>query len=130
MSSCPFCAPAVDSRIVLADEHCFTIWTNQNPLGSAMVIPRAHRTDVFELSPGEWASTQHLLAQMRQIVAAEHSPDGWNVGWNVSPVGGQEVMHAHCHLVPRYHDEPYAGKGIRAWLKDPSNRPRRHQTAE
>jgi diadenosine tetraphosphate (Ap4A) HIT family hydrolase len=65
---------------------------------------------------------------MKQLITDKHAPDGWNVGWNVSTVGGQQVMHAHCHLVPRYHDEPHAGKGIRSWLKDPTNRPARHQT--
>ncbi|MFB4288808.1 HIT family protein [Nonomuraea sp. ATR24] len=55
--------------------------------------------------------------------ALPHAPDGWNVGWNVGPVGGQSVAHAHCHLVPRYAGEPFAGRGIRAWIKDPANRP-------
>lgn len=36
-------------------------------------------------------------------------------------VGGQSVSHAHCHLVPRYREERYAGKGLRWWFKQPEN---------
>lgn len=57
---------------------------------------------------------------MHQVLET-HQPDGWNVGWNVGPVGGQIMDHAHCHLVPRYRDERYAGKGLRWWLKQPEN---------
>jgi histidine triad (HIT) family protein len=49
-------------------------------------------------------------------------PDGFNVGWNCGPVGGQVIPHAHLHVIPRFADEPYAGKGIRHWLKQESNR--------
>jgi histidine triad (HIT) family protein len=69
-----------------------------------MVPPRAHRQTVAEL---------------RSLIGRSHGPDGWNVGWNVDSVGGRSIPHAHCHLLPRYRDEPYTGRGIRAWLKDP-----------
>ena len=35
---------------------------------------------------------------------------------------GQEVFHAHLHVIPRYADE--TGKGIRYWLKQDANRRR------
>jgi diadenosine tetraphosphate (Ap4A) HIT family hydrolase len=49
-------------------------------------------------------------------------PDGYNLGWNCGIVGGQEVFHAHLHIIPRFKDEPYAGRGIRYWLKQESNK--------
>ena len=122
MEDCPFCLPRVEPEIVLADEHCYAMWTGEPPVGSAMVLPRAHRATVFELIGEEWAATRRLLKRMRAIVADSYAPDGWNVGWNVDPVGGQSIPHAHCHLLPRYRDEAYAGRGIRAWIKDVSNR--------
>jgi len=48
--------------------------------------------------------------------------DGYNVGWNCWPAGGQIDMHAHMHVMPRFRQEPYAGRGIRFWLKQPTNR--------
>ncbi len=125
MSDCPFCLPQVEPEIILSDEWCYTIWTvdTGNPVGSAMVLPRAHRETVFALTEQEWASTARLLSEMKELIFGQFQPDGWNVGWNVEPVGGQSVPHAHCHLVPRYAGEPFAGRGIRYWIKDPANRP-------
>jgi diadenosine tetraphosphate (Ap4A) HIT family hydrolase len=108
---CPFCMPAIEPQIVLQDTQCYAIWTQEVPLGSAMVLPRQHRATVFDLTEQEWRSTRILLREMRDLVAAAHQPDGWSVGWN---------------LVPRYRDEPLAGRGIRAWIKDPDNRPPAH----
>jgi diadenosine tetraphosphate (Ap4A) HIT family hydrolase len=123
---CPFCLPLVEPHIVIADEYCYAMWTREGPEGSAMVLPRAHRPTVFDLIEDEWLATRRLLEQMKAIIDPLHAPDGFNLGWNVLPVGGQSVPHAHCHLVPRYRDEPYAGRGLRAWIKEPSNRPPHH----
>ena len=125
--ACPFCPPLIDSHVIFANESCVAIWTRETPLGSAMVLPKVHRRTVFDLTPQEFDGTRRLLADLREFLIAQHGPDGFNVGWNVEPVGGQSVMHAHCHILPRYHDEPYAGRGLRAWLKDPANRPPRHR---
>jgi histidine triad (HIT) family protein len=129
MRDCPFCLPQVKARIVLSDDHCYSMWTEESPEGSAMVLPLAHRPTVFDLTDDEWASTRRVLEQMRELIVDTHAPDGWNVGWNVTTVGGQSVLHAHCHLVPRYRDEPLAGRGLRSWIKDPSNRPPHHPVA-
>jgi diadenosine tetraphosphate (Ap4A) HIT family hydrolase len=51
-----------------------------------------------------------------------YHPDGYNVGWNCGTVGGQIDMHAHMHVIPRFRQEPYAGRGIRYWMKQPANR--------
>lgn len=93
--------------------------------GSGIVIPRAHKRSPFELSTEEWAATHSLLIEVKRQVDAEFEPDGYNVGWNVERAGGQEVAHAHLHVIPRYSDELFAGRGIRSWLKQPENVPPR-----
>ena len=120
-AGCPFCEPP-GAQVFLQDGPCYAMWTGELPLGSAMVLPHAHRTTVFELDEDEWAATQRLLRAVMDLVSAEHRPDGWNVGWNVHPVGGQSIPHAHCHVIPRYEDEPFAGRGLRWWFKSDANR--------
>ncbi|MFN2225152.1 MAG: HIT family protein, partial [Anaerolineae bacterium] len=58
----------------------------------------------------------------RALLEAEYAPQGYNLGWNSGAVAGQEVFHAHLHVIPRFADEPLAGRGIRYWLKQPENR--------
>jgi histidine triad (HIT) family protein len=118
--NCPFCAPAAE-EVIAEIGPCLAIWTNEPPAGSLMVIPKAHRGAPWDLTPEEWTATQELLYAMMRRLSDSHRPDGWNVGWNVGRVGGQSVEHAHCHLVPRYQGEQYAGRGIRWWLKRAEN---------
>ena len=87
-----------------------------------MVLPKRHATSPFELTPEEWGTTQTLLIALREMLDGDLAPDGYNVGWSVGAVGGQSVPHTHCHLLPRYGDEPFAGRGIRSWIKSPENR--------
>ena len=58
-----------------------------------------------------------LLKEVKIYLDKKYKPDGYNVGWNVGKVGGQNVAHAHLHVLPRYKDEPLAGKGIRFMFK-------------
>ena len=77
---------------------------------------------MFDLTPAEIAATFELLSEARNWMDEQFQPDGYNVGWNCYPAGGQSVMHAHMHVMPRFSAEPLAGKaGIRTLLKSPQN---------
>ena len=118
---CPFCQ-LVDEVVLAENDLCIAIQTRDPVLlGSAMVLPRAHRATPFDITIEEWAATRELLLALRTQIDQEHHPEGYNLGWNVGAVGGQEVEHAHLHLIPRFADEPLAGRGIRYALKQPSN---------
>jgi histidine triad (HIT) family protein len=122
---CPFCHPtdADGQRIVLENAHCRFIQQPQPVLiGSGIIVPRQHRETVFDLTEAEWAATFDLLQRAKQRLDAAHAPDGYNVGWNNGAVAGQSVFHVHLHVIPRFADEPLAGKGIRYWIKQPENK--------
>jgi histidine triad (HIT) family protein len=89
---------------------------------SGVIIPRKHRETVFDLSEEEIAATFRLLARVKAWMDERFRPDGYNVGWNCGRVGGQELFHAHMHVIPRFRQEPLAGKGIRALLKSDVNK--------
>ena len=86
-----------------------------------LVAPRAHRRTAFDLTVDEVRDTFDLLHQLKAMVEEVDPSDGWNIGWNLDAAGGQVTFHAHCHLLPRYADEPYAGRGIRWLYKQPEN---------
>ncbi len=122
--NCPFCSPENDEeqQIVLSNEHCIFVQKPQTVLiGSGLIIPRAHRENVFDLTLQEWQSTYELLQEVKDFLDQEYRSQGYNIGWNCGEVGGQEIFHAHLHVIPRFEDEPLAGKGIRYWLKQPAN---------
>jgi histidine triad (HIT) family protein len=89
---------------------------------SGIIIPIQHRETVFDLTEEEILATFRLLTRVKQWMDGRFSPDGYNVGWNCGQVGGQEIFHAHMHVMPRFHQEPFAGKGIRSLLKSDANR--------
>jgi diadenosine tetraphosphate (Ap4A) HIT family hydrolase len=123
--SCPFCFPDADVNdgIVMRNEHCYFLQRPQLILpGSGLIVPIAHRETVFDLTAVEWQATYELLQQVKMMLDLELAPQGYNVGWNCGTIGGQEVFHSHMHVIPRFEDEPHAGKGIRYWLKQPANK--------
>ena len=94
---------------------------NNTLVGSYVIIPKSEVSSPFELSNKEWEDTKSLLQELKNYIDMEYKPDGYNIGWNVGSVAGQEVKHAHMHIIPRYSDEPFAGKGLRYWFKQPEN---------
>ena len=121
---CPFCFPIHNrEEIVLENELCFFLQQPQPVLiGSGLIIPKAHCDTVFDLTSAEWQATFDLLRQVKEFLDREYCPQGYNVGWNCGQIGGQEIFHTHLHVIPRYADEPLAGKGIRYWLKQDANK--------
>lgn len=90
-------------------------------VGSYVIIPKSEVGSPFELSEKEWSDSKSLMLEVKAYIDNKYKPDGYNIGWNVGKVAGQEVAHAHMHIIPRYADEPYAGKGLRYWFKQPEN---------
>ena len=121
-TDCLHCDPEQVVDAFLSSKHCFAIWAYEPPEGGVLICPRRHRETVFDLTPQEWTETFSLLNRAKEFIDARVAPDGYNVGWNVLPAGGQSIPHAHLWIVPRWSDEPYAGRGIRSWIKRPANR--------
>ena len=94
---------------------------NNTLIGSYVIIPKSEVGSPFELSDKEWADSKALMKELKNYLDNKYHPDGYNIGWNVGKAAGQEVSHAHMHIIPRYSDEPLAGKGIRYWFKQVDN---------
>lgn len=125
MENCPFCkVDLVEDQVIKAEnEHCMFLQMPQEVLvGSGVIVPFRHRETVFDLTEEEWAATYSLLKEVKQLLDEAHRPDGYNIGWNCGDAGGQHIKHAHLHIIPRFKEEPYAGKGIRHWLKSRENK--------
>ncbi|NHN34662.1 HIT family protein [Paenibacillus agricola] len=127
MTKCPFCNVHEDSeqQVYFENEYCMFIQkeNEQDVLeGCGLIVPKAHKENVFELSREEWNATYDIMQQVKELIDNKHIPDGYILGWNVGKVSNQHIDHAHFHIIPRFNDEPHAGKGIRYWIKQSENK--------
>lgn len=101
--SCPFCGTMSD-RQKLAESHLAFAIFDKFPVnaGHALIIPKRHVADYFELSSDEKAACWQLLDEVKRLLDADFQPQGFNIGINVGENAGQTVMHVHLHLIPRY----------------------------
>lgn len=109
--------------VCIENEYCLYASERSDVLpGSGIIIPLAHRETPFDLTPEEWTATRDLLLEAKSAQDERLAPDGYTLIWNCYPAGGQEIPHVHLHVIPRFDDEPYAGRGGRWLLKQPENR--------
>ncbi len=80
-----------------------------NPInpGHTLVIPKESYENIFEI-PNEVLEKMIVIA--KQIATKQKevlNADGINIGMNNGKDAGQEVFHAHIHVIPRYKDDGY-----------------------
>ncbi len=121
MDACIFC------KIISGEIPCHKVYEDAHALsfldikphakGHTVVIPRIHAETSFDLSDTDM---QHLILSMQNTmkrIQAILSPDGFNVGWNHNPTGGQVVPHLHVHIFPRYEGD--GGGSMHSIVKNP-----------
>lgn len=122
---CIFCDYKNDEKGIIIFENKSVICIKFNDkilIGSCLIIPKNHKETVFDLSVDEWVDTKQMIDTVKKYLDKKYQPNGYNLGWNVGAVGGQEVFHAHLHIISRFKDEPLAYKGIRYWFKQDNNK--------
>jgi histidine triad (HIT) family protein len=109
-ADCIFCkiaAGELPASIVDEDEHTIAFMDiNPATRGHALVIPRAHATDLLEIEPSQLAAVsvaaQRLAARAKERLGA----DGVNVINSCGAAAWQTVFHFHLHVIPRYQGDP------------------------
>lgn len=107
--NCIFCKIAngeIPAATLYEDED-FRVILDLNPasLGHALILPKAHAANLFEL-PDETAAKALVLAKrISEKLKNGLNADGLNVIQNNGEAAGQTVFHFHMHLIPRYEDD-------------------------
>lgn len=104
--NCIFCKLAngeIPTRTLYEDEE-FRIILDAGPLtrGHALILPKKHARDVFELDEETAGKVYRLAKQFGAKMAAALKADGMNILQNNGSAAGQSVFHFHMHLIPRY----------------------------
>lgn len=117
MTSCVFCDRVASGDVMVASKLA-AAFPDGFPLtpGHTLVVPRRHEADYFALTRDEQTAVWELVNAMRDRLAGEHRPGGFNLGVNVGAAGGQTVGHVHIHLIPRYAGDVDDPRGGIRWL--------------
>ena len=105
---CIFCKIAskeIESFVVYEDDK-IVAFLDIRPVsrGHTLVIPKEHYESILDM-PIELAKD---LTKAIQIVCEKLKrlgAEGFNIITNINKIAGQEIMHAHVHVIPRYSGE-------------------------
>lgn len=120
LTNCPFCYPDKERELIVESATAYAI-LDKFPVskGHALIIPKKHCSDYFDLSFKEQSACMFMLNKVMQILKNEFKPDGFNVGINISEAAGQTIPHAHIHLIPRYKGDVQEPRGgVRGVIPD------------
>lgn len=103
IDNCPFCNPESERELIAESATAYAI-LDKYPVskGHALIIPKKHCIDYFELTFEEQSACIILLNSVQKIITDIYKPDGFNIGINIKEPAGQTVFHVHIHLIPRY----------------------------
>jgi histidine triad (HIT) family protein len=75
-----------------------------NPLarGHTVVVPRDHYERIGDMPDDVAGGLFRAINTVTPAVEAAVDAPATTVGFNNGEAAGQEVMHAHCHVVPRH----------------------------
>ena len=98
---CLFCDLAKHN--VAENDLCYFIYDKfPNTPGHSLIIPKRHMQTVFEMTAAEWSAAGDMINQAKSEIEKTHTPKGYNLKINCGKQAGQEIMHAHIHLIPKY----------------------------
>jgi histidine triad (HIT) family protein len=107
---CIFCkivAGEIPAERVDEDEHTIAFmdlnpWTR----GHALVIPREHSRNLYEIGDDDLARTAAAAKRLALRMKERLRCDGVNLINSCEPAAWQTVFHFHVHVIPRYDDDP------------------------
>ena len=112
---CIFCQPYPKLNLLTESSLAYAI-SDGYPLtkGHSLIIPKIHIEDYFNLPFYLQTHCWQMVNEVQQKISRKYQPDGFNIGFNIHPAGGQKVKHTHIHLIPRYRGDSQGKKhGIR-----------------
>jgi histidine triad (HIT) family protein len=108
--TCIFCMIAAgrSPASVVSDDENVISFMDINPVtpGHLLVVPKEHHAKIATIPAGIMA--EMILVGQRLTAALRASPirtEGVNLFLADGSAAGQEVMHAHLHLIPRWHGD-------------------------
>jgi len=99
---CPMCPDADDSDVIWhSPVGKIHLKNGADYRGYCVLIYHRHAIELYDLHPSERSHFIDVLATVSEQIAAVCQPAKMNTA-----LFGNIVPHLHCHLIPRYFDDP------------------------
>lgn len=127
--NCIFCKIVTGTipanKVYEDDETLAFLDIHPNNPGHTLVIPKDHFENIYG-TPSE-TLCRMIMTTQKIAVAAKNGvdSDGINIAMNNESAAGQEVMHAHIHVIPRFNED-----GYKHWGHKPYKEGEMESTAE
>ncbi len=123
--NCIFCgivAGEISSTTIAQSERAIA-FMDINPVthGHALVAPRSHATDLFDITAEELAACVDLAQQIAGRAKDRLGADGVNLLNCTGEAAWQSVFHFHMHVIPRFKDQPGKDRIGLPWDSVPGN---------
>lgn len=113
------------SKIIDGEIPCHKVYEDEasfafldiNPVhpGHTLVVPKTPAKDVFEISEEDWSAVMKTVHTLAPKIQAATGADGINIVMSNGEHAGQEVFHAHVHIIPRFAGD----KRFSHWQSEP-----------
>lgn len=107
--NCIFCKLANGDipTATLYEDDDFRVILDAGPAskGHALILPKEHYANLYELSDELAAKVLVLAKKMITRLTDVLDCDGYNIVQNNGEAAGQTVFHFHLHMIPRYNGD-------------------------
>lgn len=103
------------SKIIAGEIPCYKVYEDDhvlafldiNPIqpGHTLVVPKEPSENGLSADPEDLAQVMKVGQKIGQALMAVVGCDGINFGMNNGVAAGQEVMHTHLHVIPRFKND-------------------------
>lgn len=109
MSDCQFCDIAAGEAPAtrLYEDESVVVFLDIAPVtdGHTLVVPKNHYETLTDMPPETAGDLFERVRVVAGAVEAAFDPDGLNIVQANGEAAGQEVFHAHVHVLPRYEND-------------------------
>ena len=96
----------IPAAIVYEDDKVIA-FLDINPInkGHTLIVPKEAFENIYDGSPENLGYLMQVAKKVSLAVAKAMDADGVNIIMNNNESAGQEVFHAHLHVIPRFKDD-------------------------
>lgn len=107
--NCIFCkilnGDIPSAKLYEDDEFAIILDVGPASFGHALILPKEHYANVFEMPEELLAKSMSLAKVWGEKLVKGLNADGMNLVQNNGLAAGQTVFHYHLHMIPRYEND-------------------------